>query len=145
MSKPIKKQYNIPQEQLYLLAIEAANEANFTIKNRNDDNFAFVVETGFNMRSVTGTVGNVIINNITEDKSEIVFGGGTAKSSTGNIIAGQVLVIGGVKPIAKKMIKIIDKKIKKGEIPKPLTKKCQYCGERIKIEAKVCRYCGREL
>lgn len=32
-----------------------------------------------------------------------------------------------------------------GPVGGPTVKKCQFCAELIKAEARVCRYCGRDL
>ena len=145
MGKPITREYTLALEQLYQLALDAATSARYLIKERNDENFSFVVETGINWRSISGTVASVSIRALSGNKSEITFGGGQARSSAGNLLAGQIGVIGGAVPIAKKMLGEIDSKVKKGDIPKPQTKKCPFCAEIIKVEAKVCKHCGREL
>ena len=145
MAKPITKQYPISQEQLYMLALDAAINVNFTIENKDEQNFCFTVKTGFNMYSVSGSRGNVICNEITQDKAEIVFGGATAGSTAGNLLTGQVFMLGGAKPIAKKMIKYMEKKIANGEIPKVKTKKCPFCSEKIKVDAKICMYCKKDV
>ena len=45
MGKPITREYTLALEQLYQLALDAATSARYLIKERNDENFSFVVET----------------------------------------------------------------------------------------------------
>jgi hypothetical protein len=145
LASQITKTYPISQEQLYSLAVEAALAVRYVVRERNDDNFTFTVETGINWRSVTGTVGNISVRSVDDSTAEIAFGGGQARSSAGNILLGQIGVIGGVHPIANKILAQIDERVSKGQVPEKKTKLCPYCAEVIKVQAVICKHCGKNV
>ena len=55
-----------------------------------------------------------------------------------------ILVAGGIGLIMSLVVATLPRKVKTSNVQFP-TKRCQFCAEEIKLEARVCRFCRKDI
>lgn len=115
--KQVNKDYSVKPDQLFAVAVDAVMKLGYSIlqQNKNDGFISF--KTGMTMSSFTGIEVSAIISD-TSSGSRIAFGGGTA--AAGGQAGHQAFSIGGsgsMNRTAEKVLKIIDERVQKGDVP----------------------------
>ena len=108
--KIIEKEYSIKTDQLYMLAVDAIMKLQYAVMQQSKVDGFINFKTGMTLTSWSGLSIGAIISESSVG-SKISFGGCATDASK------QVFVIGGAKPVADKVTKLIDVRIKKGDIP----------------------------